>query len=170
MVSPTHILLVHGDSDSRQQIKKTLFAAGHSRITEADNGRSAVRALRNEAVDLLITDIAIPPLDGWRLGRMVRSGIFRCRSSIPLIIVATTWCERIAETTAREFGINMVIPFERLVQLPQAVEECLRSPLSIGQKPQLLVVEDCEDTAQLVDRILRSRFEVEITSDGQLGL
>jgi diguanylate cyclase (GGDEF)-like protein/PAS domain S-box-containing protein len=170
MASSIHILLVHCDSDSRQKIKETLGFAGYTHITEADNGRSAVRVLRTESIDLLVTDIAIPPLDGWRIGRMVRSGIFRCRSSIPLIIVATTWCERIAETTAREFGINRVIPYENHAQLPLAVEECLRAPMNVGQNPRLLVVEDCVDTAQLVDRILRSRFDVEIANDGQAGL
>ncbi|WP_432822297.1 two-component system response regulator [Trichloromonas sp.] len=170
MESEVHILLVNNDSDARQTLRNTLVQAGYERITEADNGRAAVSVLRNEPIDLLVTDVDIAPLDGWRLGRMVRSGIFRCRSSIPLIIVATTWCERIAETTAREFGINAVIPFEKHDQLPVAVAECMAAPLKVAQKPRLLVVEDCEDTAQLAERILRPRFEVEIAADGQAGL
>ncbi len=170
MSSEVHILLVNNDPEARQTLKQTLVQAGFLCITEADNGRAAVTVLRNESIDLLVTDVDIAPLDGWRLGRMVRSGIFRCRSSIPLIIVATTWCERIAETTAREFGINAVIPFEKHDQLPAAVAECMDAPLKVVQKPKLLVVEDCEETALLAERILRPRFDVEIVVDGQAGL
>ena len=170
MASEVHILLVNNDPDARQTLKHTLNQAGFLRVTEAEDGRAAVTVLRNEPIDLLVTDVDIAPLDGWRLGRMVRSGIFRCHSSIPLIIVATTWCERIAETTAREFGINAVIPFEKHGQLPAAVAECLDAPHKVAQKPRLLVVEDSEDTALLAERILRPRFEVEIAADGQAGL
>lgn len=170
MASEIHILLVNSDLEARQTLKYTLVQAGFLRITEAENGRAAVRVLRSEPIDLLVTDVDIAPLDGWRLGRMVRSGLFRCRSSIPLIIVATTWCERIAETTAREFGINVVIPFEKQNQLPAAVVACMAAPVEVAQKPKLLVVEDCEDTALLAERILRPRFDVEIASDGQAGL
>ncbi len=169
MGSEVHILLVNRHPEARQVLRNTLIRAGFANISEADNGRSAVTVLRQQPIDLLITDVDIPPLDGWKLGRMVRSGIFRCASSIPLIVVAGTWCERIAETTAREFGINAVIPFEKHDQLPSAIRDCLQSPLKALQKPRLLVVEDWADTASLAERILRQRFQVEIANDGRSG-
>ncbi len=169
MGSEVHILLVNNCSEAREVLKQTLVRAGFTTISEADSGRSAVAVLRQRKIDLLITDVEIPPLDGWRLGRMVRSGIFRCASSIPLIMVASTWCERIAETTAREFGINAVIPFEKHEQLPSAIRDCLQFPHNALQKPRVLVVEDCADTASLAERILRQRFQVEIAADGRSG-
>lgn len=165
-----HILLVNTDAEARSVLKTTLEKAGYTRISEAEDGRAAVGVLRREAIELLITDVEIAPLDGWRLGRMVRSGVFQCESIIPLLVVATTWCERIAETTAREFGINEVIPFENHRQLPDAVAKCLAQPEGAFAKPRVLVVEDCEDTARLAQRILRQRFEVELVADGQAGL
>lgn len=117
-VQDVHILLVNQNPDNRRILAETLRTAGFRHLTETADGRNAARVLRRERIDLLITDVEIAPLDGWRLGRMVRSGIFLCDASIPLILVATTWCERIAETTAREFGFDAVIPLERSYPSP----------------------------------------------------
>lgn len=169
-VQDVHILLVNQNPENRRLLAETLRAAGFQRLTETADGRDAARVLRRERIDLLITDVDIAPLDGWRLGRMVRSGIFRCDASIPLILVATTWCERIAETTAREFGFDAVIPLERYLELPATLKDCLNTPRTVARKPTLLVVEDFPDNAQLAERILQPRFTVEVATDGQLGL
>ncbi len=170
MSSDVHILLVNSNPQARAVLKNTLTKAGYTHISEAENGREAVKILGQDAIKLLITDIEIAPLDGWRLGRMVRAGIFKCEDTIPLIVVASTWCERIAETTAKVFGFNKVIPFEKHGMLPQAVRNSLRDPGSAYHKPRVLIVEDFPDTAFLAKRILAQRFEIEIATDGQAGL
>ncbi len=169
-VQDVHILLVNRNSDNRRILAETLRTAGFHHLTETADGRDAVQVLRRKRIDLLITDVEIAPLDGWQLGRMVRSGIFLCDAFIPLILVATTWCERIAETTAREFGFDAVIPLERYLELPATLKSCLNSPRAGARKPTLLVVEDFADNAQLAERILQPRFTVEVATDGQAGL
>ncbi|WP_305041586.1 two-component system response regulator [Geoalkalibacter sp.] len=170
MSEDLHILLVNNASETRLQLRSLLEKAGHPNISEAACSRSASQILRSLPVDLLITEIDIPGLDGWRLSRLVRSGVFKCKSDIPIIVVAKTWCERIAETTAREFGVNAMLAMDHLPKLGQVVRNCLSLPEETLRRPRALVVEDNPDTAEIARRVLRHRFEVEIAVDGSAGL
>ncbi|BCR04376.1 hypothetical protein DESUT3_14450 [Desulfuromonas versatilis] len=165
-----HILLVNNAPEVRQMLRTALAEAGYGNITEASCGLSASKILRSTPLDLIITDIEITALDGWRLARLIRSGVFHCSSATPIIVVAKTWCERIAETTAREFGVNEMIALEHFQTLPEVVQSCLQAPAEIFRNPSVLVVEDTQDTADLVLRVLRHRFDVEVAGDGRSGL
>ncbi len=167
------LLLVNDDPDSLLLLKRALEKAGYEKILTAVDGCEAIRQLGRQPVDLLITDVHMPFLDGWRLARMVRSGMFRCKSEIPIIVVSGTYTDRIAEVTAREYGINRFVPLlPRLghEELLSAVRDCLYQDDQGLRKPALLIVEDDPDTAIVAGRMLQRRFEVETASDGQAGL
>lgn len=164
------ILLVNDQQDARTLIRRTLQRAGFEHILEASDGRAAIQELRRITVDMVITDVHMPHLDGWRLARMVRSGVFRCASDIPIIVVSATFSERIAEITAREFGVTRFLPLQDRKALPAAVQECLAEHSAHAAKPKLLVIEDHPETADLASRILKGRFDVEWAADGASGL
>jgi diguanylate cyclase (GGDEF)-like protein/PAS domain S-box-containing protein len=170
MPEDVHILLVNSDPYACAVLRKTLGFSGYTRITEAESGIAAIQVLRTEPVDLVITEIDIARLDGWRLARLVRSDVFLCEASIPIIVVAAMWCERIAEVTAREFGINKVLAFENHKQVPEIIQTSLSTSSVVCSNPSLLVIEDNPDTGQLAKRVLKQRFEVEIATDGEAGL
>lgn len=170
MANDTHILLVNSDAKIRNLLKNLLTEAGYTRISEVECGISATQVLRTIPIDLLITDIENPGLDGWRLSRLLRSGVLLSNANTPIIMVAETWCERIAETTAREFGINKLIALEHHQQLIEVVKACLKESATVRQNPMALIVEDHSDTANVAKRVLQQRFEVEIAADGPAGL
>lgn len=165
------ILLVNDDTDTRTLLRRILLRAGFINLIEANGGRSAVRLLRSDKVNFLITDIHMPDLDGWRLARMVRSGVFKCPPDIPIIAVSATYRDRIAESTAREHEINsfLSLPLENHEVLLDAVRRCDRNRKP-ARKPTLLIVEDDDDTAMLAERLLQRRFDTEIARDGKTGL
>ncbi len=105
------ILLVHSDSENRLLLQSSLNEAGHQIVT-ACSGLQAIKKLSNCRFDLVVTDISIGEFDGWRLTRIIRSGIYSTESTVPIIVVTQKWCERITEITAREFGINYTLALE----------------------------------------------------------
>ncbi len=165
----TNILVVNHDSSALARINDSLISAGHH-VIQADSATKALRVLRNHQIHLLIVDVDTSDMDGWRLSRLVRSGILHCRADMPIIIVSNVWCERIAEVTAREYGINNLLPLTHLDQLPNLVSRHIADAITVIPKPKLLVIEDMEDTYQLVERLLSSSFEIEIAADGLEGL
>lgn len=168
--SPINILIVNNDPDALAMINASVQTLAHANTSCVDSAQKALRVLRQQTIDLLIVDVNIPDMDGWRLSRLVRSGILLCRVDLPIVITAQTWCERIAEVTAREYGINQLLPLEHLQQLPAVVKNLTRQKETITPKPRLLVVEDEPDTADLIRRILSGAFDIEFASEGDAGL
>ena len=77
-----YILLVEDDPFVRTVIKKQLEGDNH-RVCEVPDVESAVKALRSEAFDLLITDIVLPRIDGGQLMKYVRAK----KINIPIIAI-----------------------------------------------------------------------------------
>ena len=71
MSETAKILLVDDDPVMRELASAKLNEAGHSTIT-AENGAEALDILRNRKVDLVISDIEMPVMDGFELTRRVR--------------------------------------------------------------------------------------------------
>lgn len=168
-VTDARILIIHPDASARSRIRLLLTDAGYGGVLEAKTGSEALKHLRRGPVAAIVSDIEFPELDIWRLARLVRSGVLPSPETTPVVIVASTWCERIAETTAREFGINALLPMERLEQLPEVLKTQLEGESRLFQRTRVLVIEDYPDTLNLAKRVLESRFEVSLAEDGEQG-
>src|SRR5215469_9578818 len=59
----SRILIVEDEAAVRAFVERALRHRGHQTVT-VDDGLAAVAALRKETFDLLLTDIAMPGLDG----------------------------------------------------------------------------------------------------------
>src|SRR6266403_1972357 len=62
------IILAEDDSAMRRFLVKALQNAGYD-VISFDNGLSAYQRLREEPFELLLTDIAMPEMDGIELAR-----------------------------------------------------------------------------------------------------
>ena len=60
------ILLVDDDDDLRLVVDRQLTSSGHH-VFSAENGKVALRLIECEAVDLVITDLLMPDMDGLEL-------------------------------------------------------------------------------------------------------
>ncbi len=165
-----NILVVNHNSQALEQIGALLAQSGYGQVTMANSAVKALQALRQQPTQLLILDVDTQDVDGWRLSRLVRSGILTCPADLPIVIIARTWCERIAEVTAREYGVNALLALEHLEQLPALIKRLGDNPAASLPRPRLLVVEDQPDTADLIKRLLDNSFEIEFAYDGEAGL
>ena len=67
------VLVVEDEPDTRQFLKRLLERHG-ARVVTAASGRDALDAFRRDDVDVLISDIGLPGLDGYELMRQIRRG------------------------------------------------------------------------------------------------
>ncbi len=171
MTAPFTLLLVSTDENRREELTRIIAETNtFENVICVANSNEAVAVLKKRNISFLISEINIGTLDGWRLSRMIRSEIFIADKETPIILLTPTYCERIADTTARIFGINAVLAYEHLEDLPEAVQSGIQRHNIRSEKLPLLVIEDTEDTAELAKRILSNRFDVDIAPDGILGL
>ena len=88
-----HILLVEGSTTMRALLTASLEEIpGEIKVTEAENGFEALRALPRGSFDLIVTDINMPDINGLELVSFVKSS--PAYQSIPLIIVSTEGADR----------------------------------------------------------------------------
>ena len=81
------VLLVDDDEDMRLYLRTCLrtTSAPFDRVIEAPDGLEALRLLRSEAIELVISDVGIPGLDGRRLTRAIRDDARLSHVSVLLI-------------------------------------------------------------------------------------
>lgn len=68
------VLLVDDDADMRLYLRSCLRrdTSPFDRVIEAADGLEALRLVRCESVDVVISDVGLPGLDGRRLSRAIR--------------------------------------------------------------------------------------------------
>jgi CheY-like chemotaxis protein len=67
----SRILVVDDEPDQRFLLRRTFERAGHE-VSEANDGAAALRAVRELAPDLVVTDIMMPVMDGVEFIRCLR--------------------------------------------------------------------------------------------------
>lgn len=65
------ILIIENEVSNRILIERVLSTRGYRCIT-ASNGREALGILDHERVDLILTDLSMPVLDGYRTTELIR--------------------------------------------------------------------------------------------------
>ena len=81
-----HILVVDDSITTRTLEKNILEAAGY-RVTTAIDGVQALKKLEDDSIDLVISDIQMPHLDGFALTRQLRETAKH--STLPIILVTS---------------------------------------------------------------------------------
>ena len=111
------ILTVDDSKTMRDMISFTLQKAGHD-VLEAEDGTDALAKLGGQVVDLIITDINMPKMDGITLCKRLRAQ--PAFSSVPILIL-TTESDQAKKDEGRAVGATgwIVKPFspERLLQV-----------------------------------------------------
>ena len=67
----SRILVVDDEPDQRFLLRRTFERAGHE-VTDATDGAAALRAVRESAPDLVVTDVMMPVMNGVELIRCLR--------------------------------------------------------------------------------------------------
>jgi PAS domain S-box-containing protein len=96
-------LVVDDDDASRYLISSLLRGHGHE-VAEARDGREALEVARAQPVDLVITDILMPVMDGYTLAREWKAD--ERLSSAPLIFYTASYTEPADRRFAESLGAD----------------------------------------------------------------
>jgi two-component system, chemotaxis family, chemotaxis protein CheY len=102
------ILLVDDNPHMRTIASAVLKSAGIRKVLEAADGGAALQVLRDHAVDLVIVDYNMFPLDGVEFTRLVRNSPDSANPYLPIIMMTGhAGKERVYE--ARDAGVTEFI-------------------------------------------------------------
>jgi len=154
------LLILDTSLKQRNTIKRALAHLNVFKVLEVKNSETALSLLKNQAVDLIITGLNIGSIDGWRFSRMIRSGLLRTPKNTPIVLTAPNHFERIADTTARSYGIDAVVIEQKMQQLPQILANVLSSHLEKSSRLNLLLIEPNQSQADEISVYLKDTFIV----------
>jgi two-component system, chemotaxis family, chemotaxis protein CheY len=100
------VLIVDDSRTTQMLVKTTLQRIPDVQFRSAENGREALTLLEREAVDLVVTDINMPEMDGIALVREVRKK--RTPQQLPIVII-TAKGEEEARGEGMSLGANAYI-------------------------------------------------------------
>jgi CheY-like chemotaxis protein len=69
---PPTILIIENEVSNRILVERVLSTRGY-RCISASHGREALQILEHEQVDLILTDLSMPVLDGYRTTQLIRA-------------------------------------------------------------------------------------------------
>lgn len=116
------VMIVDDSSSMRQLVRMSLTGAGHQ-VIEASDGRDALNKLTGQKINLIISDVNMPNLDGIGLVKAVKA---RPEYRFTPIIMLTTESEQSKKAEGQAAGAKawIVKPFQPQ-QLLAAVEKLM---------------------------------------------
>lgn len=79
-----NILIVEDNPDIRQYLSSELGKSYH--VLTTDNGEEALATIKEQEIDLILTDVMMPVMDGLRLCKQIKQNLRTCH--IPIIILS----------------------------------------------------------------------------------
>ncbi len=122
------ILVVEDDTTLQEMLVYNLEKQGH-KVWATDNGRFALKLLRDHTPNLVVLDIMLPGLDGFDVCRLIRK-----ESSVPILML-TARAEEIDKIVGLEMGADdyLTKPFS-MRELLARVKALLRRVSLIRQE------------------------------------
>jgi two-component system, chemotaxis family, chemotaxis protein CheY len=99
------ILLVDDNHHMRVLLTEILRAIGVKNVFEAADGAEALQTIRTHQIDIVMTDLAMQPLDGIDFVRLLRNSNDSPNPMVPVIMITGhSTSRRVAE--ARDVGVT----------------------------------------------------------------
>lgn len=167
-VNDSTIVVINDDQAQLHLMASLLERAGY-RVVRFDKPVEALDALAQiSPLDLIVTDLHMPHLDGWRVCRLLRSPIYARLNRVPILVVSATFSGADAEEITLDLGANafLPIPYDATTFLG-----CVRTLLS-GQAPTasvrvLVVSADPVETANMARSMETAGWALSVASSAR---
>lgn len=123
------VLIVDDNAHMRSMLLQVVKSTGIGQVHLAGDSAQALQTIRDQDIDILITDMAMEPFDGIDLVRMIRRSPDSAKPMLPvLMITGHMTLSRIQE--ARDAGVN------EFVAKPISVKAVLERLEAIIERPR----------------------------------
>jgi two-component system response regulator HydG len=174
--TPT-ILVVEDDSESRSAMLKVLESVGYKTL-EADNGQQGLDIIQHDGVDILVTDLRLPVMDGVELLKRAKAA----DQEIEVILITGHGTVEVAVEAIKEGAYDFITKPVKKAQLLHSVEKAserqylsrenkeLRTQLSqSGMKKMVYASPEMRNIARMIEQVAPSTATVLITGESGTG-
>lgn len=160
------IALINDDPTAVARLTLYLRTAGHTVVSWTDPVASLRELAQLPVPDLIVSDLYMPEIDGWRLIRTLRSPAFPAFRTVPIVVVSATHSGADVDEISSQLGADAFLPAPVDRQRFLATLTSLLSATAVRHLDRLLVVEDSRSAAAAVAEEFRGHgYEVDIAGD-----
>ena len=148
--------LVINDDPSQLHLMVALLEKDGLRVVHCQSAEEALDILDTRGtVDVIVTDLHMPGIDGWRLCQLLRSPQYAALNSVPVLVVSATFSGTDTEQMTTDLGANafLAVPYDAMT-----FRESIRNLLAGRTPPVAMRVVLVEDSV-VQSAILRRAFE-----------
>ncbi len=171
MVKNPTVLVVNDDPSQLRITSKALSCDGFEVLPCAD-AEQALRLLgEGGAVDVVVTDLYMPGIDGWRLCRLLRSAAFARFNTIPILVVSAIFSGSDAEDLTVQLGADgfLAAPYEP-AKLCRVVRNLIGDLKPVPSSSVLIVEPDLGYAQQLTAIFESAGYSVAHAANGSQAL
>ncbi len=133
------VLIVEDNQHMRSLLRTLLNSVGVRDVIEANDGTTALTALRDRKCDLVLSDLAMKPMDGLEFSRHVRTSEHSPNPFLPIIMI-TGHTEKHRVEAARDAGVTEFLAkpitasslFSRLAEIVERPRAFVRTDAYFG--------------------------------------
>ena len=190
-----HVFLVVDDFDTMRRVTvNQLRLLGAEKIVSARNGLEAMRILKHQSVDMVLSDWNMPVMNGLELLQAIRADADLAH--LPFVMV-TAEAERSRVEQAIAAGISSLLlkpysPAHLMERIQISFTARPRAPVAFNvdpsakrrlmgklgvsarqtsaAKPSILVVDDTPDNLTLLSELLKEEYKVQVCTNGAKAL
>lgn len=101
----TKVLVVDDNEHTLDMVKRILRGVGIRQVATAQGALEALKELRSNPADVMITDLVMDPVDGLMLVNLIRTADDSPNRQLPIIML-TGYLDAENEAEARKVGVN----------------------------------------------------------------
>src|SRR5262245_21296038 len=174
--NPT-ILIVEDDVENRAAMVKVLQSAGYDTV-EADNGQTGLDFILEHNIDILVSDLRLPVMDGVELLKRAKAA----DQDLEVILITGHGTVELAVEAIKEGAYDFITKPIKKAQLLRAIEKAaekqylsrenreMRSQLNQNSSRRLIYASsEMRNIARMVEQVAPSSATVLITGDSGTG-
>jgi PAS domain S-box-containing protein len=121
--------------------------------------------------DLIVTDLYMPGIDGWRFCRLLRSPEFPGFNSVPILVVSATFSGDAADRIAADIGADAFLPSPVEGARFVATVRSLLAGTAETASPRALIIEDSRSLAEALEAAFRAHgYRADASLEGRQGI
>jgi PAS domain S-box-containing protein len=169
--APLPTALVINDDPTQLHLMVGLLEKDGLRVVHCQSAEAALEILDERGpVDVIITDLHMPGIDGWRLCQLLRSPQYAAWNTVPVLVVSATFSGSDTEQVTMALGANafLAVPYDATT-----FRESIRHLLA-GRTPQaarrVILVEDSLAQSAILRRAFEAQgYKVSTAATGEEG-
>lgn len=170
MNSQLPLLLISADAETRTKLKNYINKLQLFNVDVAFDSKDAIEKLRQNPYQFIISDINIGDVDAWCLSSLIRSDIYKCDKKTPIVLLTDTHSERIAEATAKSFGINSVLAKSDSARVNEILADAFSTALPLRDRLNGLTIISQSVNSSEFKTLLKEKFNIESVYSSKAGL